>query len=243
MRYLMSDPHNDLVNFRKLMKKIGFNKKEDTLYILGDVLDRGSNSSDGFALLNYIRPYIDNGSIVLLLGNHEYFAKKYITNELDKRMYSAFGGSQTIKAIDAMNEESKLQFIKFIESLPLYVEIESPYYDKRLLLSHTGCVDPAHYVTNPDGSINTILSIEKYIKEESLYSFLITGLPQLPAQGRNLLDHYVVLGHIPTITLYECGNQIYKGENYMNLDTGCAYRKLGGCLSCYCVDNDTAYYQ
>ena len=47
MIYVMSDIHGHMARFRSVMKKIDL-KPEDTLYVLGDVIDR---NADGIRIL------------------------------------------------------------------------------------------------------------------------------------------------------------------------------------------------
>ena len=49
--YVMSDIHGEADLFHAMLEQIGFSES-DTLYILGDVIDRGP---DGIALLQEIR--------------------------------------------------------------------------------------------------------------------------------------------------------------------------------------------
>ena len=62
--YVMSDVHGQYKSYMKMLKKIDL-KAEDTLYVLGDAIDRGP---DGIKILNDImkRPNVE-----LILGNHE----------------------------------------------------------------------------------------------------------------------------------------------------------------------------
>ena len=62
--YVMSDIHGEDELFHAMLKQIRFSE-EDTLYILGDVIDRGPN---GIALLQEI---MKTPNMVMLLGNHE----------------------------------------------------------------------------------------------------------------------------------------------------------------------------
>ena len=67
MTYTVSDIHGCYDKYRKLLKKINFGS-EDTLYVLGDVIDRGSA---GFRILLDMA-YRTN--VVNLLGNYEAMA-------------------------------------------------------------------------------------------------------------------------------------------------------------------------
>ena len=50
--YVMSDIHGQLNEFKEMLKKIKFNREEDTLYILGDYCDWGP---DSIGVINYLR--------------------------------------------------------------------------------------------------------------------------------------------------------------------------------------------
>lgn len=65
MIYVMSDIHGHRRRFDSVMKQINL-QPEDTLYILGDVIDR---NPDGIRILQQLRAM---PNVVMLLGNHEY---------------------------------------------------------------------------------------------------------------------------------------------------------------------------
>ena len=62
--YAVSDIHNDFCSFQTLLHKIQF-KKEDTLYILGDVFDKGRENSQPvelyFEILKYENIFVLQG--------------------------------------------------------------------------------------------------------------------------------------------------------------------------------------
>ena len=63
MIYVMSDIHGHRRRFDSVMKQINL-QPEDTLYILGDVIDR---NPDGIRILQQLRAM---PNVVMLLGNH-----------------------------------------------------------------------------------------------------------------------------------------------------------------------------
>ena len=67
MIYAMSDIHGQYEQFRNLMEQIRF-RKEDTLYILGDVVDRGP---EPMKILKYM---VTHSNIIPIIGNHEVMA-------------------------------------------------------------------------------------------------------------------------------------------------------------------------
>ena len=65
MVYIISDIHGRKDRFDDILKQINLTKN-DTLYILGDVVDR---NPDGIALLKYT---MSKPNVKILIGNHEY---------------------------------------------------------------------------------------------------------------------------------------------------------------------------
>ena len=70
MIYVMSDIHGCFNEFKKMLKLIKFSQK-DELYILGDIIDRGTSPIE---TLLYIKK---QKNIHVLLGNHEYMMMDY----------------------------------------------------------------------------------------------------------------------------------------------------------------------
>ena len=65
MIYCMSDIHGHYDKYLEMLRKIDF-KDSDTLFVLGDVVDRGPSSME--ILLDMMcRP-----NVIPILGNHEY---------------------------------------------------------------------------------------------------------------------------------------------------------------------------
>lgn len=67
MIYAMSDIRGQYEQFRNLMEQIRL-RKEDTLYIIGDVVDRGP---EPMKILKYM---ITHSNIIPIIGNHEVMA-------------------------------------------------------------------------------------------------------------------------------------------------------------------------
>ena len=72
MTYVLSDIHGNMPNFKSILKQIDL-QPEDTLYILGDVIDR---YPEGIRILRMIMA-MPNAK--MLLGNHEYMMLKAIS--------------------------------------------------------------------------------------------------------------------------------------------------------------------
>lgn len=63
---LIGDIHGQYIQLRKLLRKIGYNKKKDTILALGDFIAKGP---DSIKVLEFL---IDNNA-ECILGNHEYY--------------------------------------------------------------------------------------------------------------------------------------------------------------------------
>ena len=71
MTYILSDIHGNLRRFESIMKQINL-QPDDTLYVLGDVIDR---YPDGIKILRRI---MKMPNAKMLIGNHEYMMLKSI---------------------------------------------------------------------------------------------------------------------------------------------------------------------
>ena len=67
MVYCTADMHGEFERFRRLLELICFSE-EDTLYVLGDVIDRGPH---GFKIL---LDMAQRPNVIGLMGNHEAMA-------------------------------------------------------------------------------------------------------------------------------------------------------------------------
>lgn len=103
---------------------------------------------------------------------------------------------------------------------------------------HSG-IDIDYLVYNEDEFVDVEESIQRGVKENE-YQFLISGdIHDCAAAIRRKLDKYIICGHVPTTNLNLDGSyRVYKGDSYMDIDTGNGHKANGGCLSCYCVETD-----
>ena len=117
--YVMSDIHGEGARFYAMLERIGFGPA-DTLYILGDVIDRGT---DGVALLRYI---LASPNMVLLMGNHEnmcvdYFSPKVTYVEILR--WNRNGNAHTLLALEQMGEAQRNALLEQLAGLPDYLEL------------------------------------------------------------------------------------------------------------------------
>lgn len=130
MVYVMSDIHGNLRRFRSVLDQIQL-QPEDSLYILGDVIDR---HPDGIPILLRIMAM---SNAKMLLGNHEYMmlralGRPYDTyQKMDKdliedalRLWRVNGGEVTYRNWKQLQDNIRKDIIQYLHSLPVSYDIE-----------------------------------------------------------------------------------------------------------------------
>ena len=116
-----------------------FLKEDDTLYFLGDAIDRGE---DGWRIFNEM---LADPRVIYILGNHELMMRQYLKEILDDDEYThdayilwvAYnGGSPTYTALLNDNVEYA-KIIKIIDDMPV-VEVYRNTEGVDMILSHAG---------------------------------------------------------------------------------------------------------
>lgn len=129
--YVISDIHGEYDKFIKMLNLIEF-KPEDTMYILGDVIDRGKYST---RLLLYI---MKQPNMKMLLGNHEEMLLQSLVND-DKGYYNCWmsnGGERTLKHFNGLCATQQREILDYLQRLPLTITISD--FKENYLLVHAG---------------------------------------------------------------------------------------------------------
>lgn len=141
--YVVSDIHGFYNTFLKLLDNIDFDMEKDTLYILGDLIDRGPHSAE---MLEWAMNAPEN--VHCLLGNHEDMAIPVLRDSLDDLIepsmiwynepWSWNGGRETFSALWEKFGADGIAFrvLPWLKSLPLYFTIG--INGKDILLVHAG---------------------------------------------------------------------------------------------------------
>ena len=117
--YVMSDIHGEGDLFHAMLRQISFSE-EDTLYILGDVIDRGE---DGISLLQEIR---DTPNMILLMGNHEQMMLQCCLREasaLDYLRWNRNGNTETIRSLRKLDIAEQKSILHYLATLPIHAEL------------------------------------------------------------------------------------------------------------------------
>ncbi len=193
-RFVIPDIHGCLKTFKALIDKISLTK-DDSLYLLGDYIDRGPNSS---GVIDFILELQSEGyNVNPIRGNHEHEILDAF-NEYDTPTFKFY--VRRFKSIDLLDSEFKIKepYLSFMSNLPFYIELPDCY------LVHGG-IDFSK--ENPFENLHRILVLRR------------TNYDSGKAKNKK-----IVVGHQPT-HLSEIKNAIDKNDSVIPLDNGCIYTK------------------
>ena len=226
MVYVMSDLHGSYEKYMKMLEKINFGKN-DTLYILGDVVDRGEKSMD------ILFDMMARQNVKPLFGNHEYMAYsvlKNLTKELTEENYEELvtgyqnwmlnGGISTLKEFQKLSAGEKEDILEYISNFELYKEINIG--GNNFVLVHAGLGN-----FSPDKSLDDY-DLHDIIWERCDYDKVYYK------------DKYLVTGHTPTFYIGdEHKGKIYRKNNHIAIDCGAAFENSLGAI---CLDTFEEFY-
>lgn len=232
MIYVLSDIHGNSERFNSIMKQIKL-QPEDTLYILGDVVDR---YPDGIKLLRKIMK-MDN--VKMLLGNHEYMMLDALdpTVERDKweqervvRLWYRNGGDITHYYLKHNRKDVRREIFDFLRTLPINIKIE--VNGKKYLLVHGSPLENYGWI------FREYKTPEKFAVWERWQPF--DPVPE---------GYTLVFGHTPTINFQNNDPlEIFYSDKAIGIDCGCGYPKSQffgetiGRLACIRLDDMKVFY-
>ncbi|MBE7044624.1 MAG: fructose-bisphosphatase class III [Ruminococcaceae bacterium] len=231
MIYVMSDLHGYYEPYIAMLEKIQL-QKEDTLYILGDVIDRGP---DGIRIL---QDMMKRRNVVGMMGNHELMAYRVLSRlcvevteenaetQLDYQTMCQWqnwmenGGRPTQDAFSALHHAQQMRILEYIEEFSVYETITVD--GREFVLVHGGLHD---------------FSLEKELWEYELYDMVWT---RGDYEKVYYPDKYLVTGHTPTCLIDEAyRGRIYRKNNHIAIDCGMSAHIALGCI---CLDTMEEFY-
>ena len=209
MIYVCSDIHG---RYDKYLKVFDIVTPDDTLYILGDVIDR---SPDGIIILQDIQKH---NNIEFFCGNHEFmmylamFDSNKIVNEYYKGIwiYAANGGYSTYCALNSLSENEKLKIKNMILSSTVFRRITIK--NTRYYLSHAGVnlrYNSYDYMRFKD--------VDKTVLESLLWDSCLAY--NTPISN----NETIIVGH-RYVQHYHNSNKAYRLGNIIDIDGGLAIR-------------------
>lgn len=214
MIYVISDLHGyPFDEFQDLLNRANFSK-DDYLFILGDVIDRGMYGTE------YLKWLLYQENVELLLGNHEAmllscsFLFEEVNEENLKNLtpeslellanWKDNGAKWTLEGFYAMEQDERINIIEYLREAPLYEIVSVNGND--FLLTHSGL-----------GGFEEGKKIFDYSSDELLWN--------RPKLNDKYYDNITtVFGHSPTF-MYgeEHSGKVIKTDTWVNIDVGTGY--------------------
>jgi serine/threonine protein phosphatase 1 len=207
-RFVIGDIHGCFRTFKYLVEEDLHLKSNDTLFLLGDTIDRGTGSK---AVIDYIRELSGNINVRPIIGNHEYMMLGSLKEEDFFYRWTLNGCAQTLLSFGAdrsmVNNRSSVfqipkSYFEFIKTWPLYEETED------FLFVHAGL---DIYSKDPLANVESML----WTRNEDISDEIL--------KGRKLIH-----GHTP-VSLFSIQERLRDPETkVINLDGGCVYKNYPG---------------
>ena len=230
MTYVLSDIHGNLKRFDSIMDQIKL-QPTDTLYILGDVVDR---FPDGIKILRRI---MKMPNVKMLLGNHEHMMinaigncrdaaeEKIYSDEQALRLWYRNGGQVTHDHLKRIRKEYRAEVFEYIRQLPLNIDV---------------AVNGIKYKLVHASPLENYMSSYWY---SSRYSTLAEfAVWERWNETMPVPDGFVMIfGHTPTCHFQSVVPwSIWGTEEAIGIDCGCAYPD--GRLACLRLDDMAVVY-
>lgn len=216
--FAITDIHGCARSFINLVENIIQLKKEDTLFLLGDYIDRGPDSK---GVIDYILRLKGLGfKLVCLRGNHEEMLLKGIEDETYLNLFLKNGGDKTFESFGISRAgELQNEYLDFFQSTIHYA------IQDHFILVHAG-INFNH--PQPLEDKESMLWIRKFDAKN------------------NPLNKIVVHGHTP-ISIIEIEDQVKEASRRqdINIDNGCVFglNEFYGNLCCLELETLKLYLQ
>ena len=224
MHYICSDIHGQIDLYKQLLDKIEL-KETDTLYVIGDVIDRGP---DSFGVLKDI---MSRDNVEFFLGNHELMMLDYLSHHPESWQWwfhGNNGGKKTYEAFQKLKLEEQDAILAYIKHswIQKYITVGKRTY----ALSHS------YFIPRLTGKDIRYDELEKKDWDDVFHA--VWDSPYRfweyvdPAEYNDGCVH--IIGHVPVQSLHKVQPPHYDGklkERLINIDGGCArlaFRKEGG---------------
>lgn len=224
MTYVISNPHGSYTQFVRLLEVIGFGKN-DAMFVLGDIVDYGSESMDLLCDLSF------RENIWPVSGEHDRLAYRMLKGfddmlkngtspdegyKAEMAEWMLNGGKPTLDSFRSLDNDMREGVLEYLEELPTYEIIEAGGTEWLLVHSSVAGYDP-----------------DKDLEEYGFDAFSADD------GTRSIEGYTIVCGHLSTCEHFACDGRIFHGDGFVAIDCGAG---RGGRLACYCLDNGSEYY-
>lgn len=229
MRYIISDLHGCFAHYSAMLEKLCFSDG-DTLYVLGDVCDRGP------APMEIFTDMIRRPNVKYILGNHDHDACLFLRDMADAEsgeecfngdqlasymFWLDDGGRPTAEGFLALGRGDREAMLALIENAPLYETLDCG--GRHYILVHAG--------------------LDGFRPDRPLSDYSRDELTDCRADySKRYFDRntFLVTGHTPATKIGGWNRpEIYRRNGHIAVDCGC-WRT--GVLGAYCIESGEATY-
>lgn len=234
--YVLSDIHGNMRRFLSILSQIKL-QPEDTLYILGDCIDR---HKDGIRILQMVS---EMENAVLLLGNHELMMRDVILQDLsdsvsehyneDVELWYWNGGKKTHRDFLRLPIKEQRKLARYLQSLP--VQLDVTVNGRLFRLVHAAPIEWYPEFKDQDDYRDAV---------EFAVWHRFEGAYPSPA------DYTIVFGHTPTEEYTDASPlRIWFHDHVIDIDCGSGYPEkddpaypCSGNLACLRLNDMKEYY-
>jgi serine/threonine protein phosphatase 1 len=122
-RYAIGDIHGCVETFKKLVREGIELKKDDTLYLLGDLVNKGPDSRGVIDFIFELQK--QDFDVVSLKGNHDQMLLSAFNGNIADYWKTEHGEPKTLKSFGVTHvEEIPDYYFDFIRNMPLFLELD-----------------------------------------------------------------------------------------------------------------------
>lgn len=229
MIYVLSDIHGNEHRFQSILQQIQL-QPEDTLYVLGDVIDRHPGG------IRILRQIMAMPNARMILGNHEYMMLRALDCPYDdyrddgnaRTHWYRNGGRVTHDYLKRIRKTIRQEIVDYLRNLPLSLKVE--VNGKTYRFVHGA-------------------PMEEYDAEPPYKNAIHYAVwKRLENRDRSGCEDTLIFGHTPTRYYQGCvPMELWYGENMIGIDCGCGYPEEGpnseyGRLACLRLDDGKVFY-
>jgi len=208
-RYVVGDIHGCVKTFCNMVTEKLRLTKDDTLFLLGDYIDRGPDSK---GVLDFIMELQrESYSVKPIMGNHEYMLLQSLEDEVEFANWKKNGSTQTLMSFGVPEEKTGEHdsirripglYIDFLANLSYFEETDDFYF------VHAGL---GKGIENPKDDLDTLFWSRK------------------EHYNRTILKNRILIhGHTP-VSKVSIQDRVFDGDGkVLNLDGGCVYPHIEG---------------
>lgn len=206
--YVVGDIHGMFCSLYNTLKKLDFDFQNDRLFSVGDLCDRGPDSSKILQLL--AQPWFHP-----VMGNHEQILFLYETKQVNESDMRNVGASWWL----TMEEKEKKEILKKYQALPIAIQVqtatkkigiihaECPFADWNLLeqgllsFNSSKFINTALWSTRSPENTHTIKNIDAVIVGHMTQDeYIIRGNTHLIDTGAVYPDGHFTILHLDSLT-------------------------------------------